>query len=124
MSRVMHLVRPFVSVLRVSVCESMFVTSFSLPLHLLSAVPLISCEIVKYSLKHGICQKATIAFASYGMFKIFLEGNYDAGKLLGDIVRAITQKNADKATGSGQEFDIRAHVLLVSSFGILSIVHR
>jgi len=76
-------------------------------------LPLISCELVKYALKHGICQESTVAFASYGMFKIFFEGDYAAGKKWADVVRAITEKHQSSSTSNGQGLEIRAHILLV-----------
>ena len=77
-------------------------------------MPLISTEIVKYSLKHGVSQKSTFSFASYGMFKVFFESDYDGARALADVVRAITKKNTKKSVA--RDFDIRAHILLVRMF--------
>jgi len=52
------------------------------------------------------------------MFKIFLEGDYDTGKKLADIVRAITKKYQADHRSRKQAFDIRAHLLLYITIDI------
>mmetsp|Transcript_3889 Transcript_3889/g.8568 ORF Transcript_3889/g.8568 Transcript_3889/m.8568 type:complete len:1443 (+) Transcript_3889:166-4494(+) len=81
-------------------------------------LPLISCEILKYALKNGICQETAVAFASYGMFKIFFQGDYEEGKKWADVVRAITEEFQSSNSSKGQNFEIRAHILLYITIDI------
>jgi len=55
-------------------------------------LPLVACEIVKMSLKHGVCHESSTAFAIFGSYKIALDGDYAAGRYWGEIVRAISKK--------------------------------
>lgn len=76
-------------------------------------LPLVSCELVKYSLQHGVCIESAVAFGSFGMFSIFFENDFATGKMMAEIVRAITKKLQSMNKTNRRNFDIRAHILLV-----------
>jgi len=54
-----------------------------------------------------------LAFASYGMFKIFFDEDYSVGKKMAKVVRAITKKHQALNKSNSLNFDFRAHILLV-----------
>ena len=56
-------------------------------------LPLITAEIVKYSLQYGISEESTIAFATYASMKVTLEWDYLAGQYWSRIVKEIIKKH-------------------------------
>ena len=107
-------------------CESPITSGFSIICFLTSVceVSLISCELVKYSLKHGVCQESLVAFASYAMFKIFFFDDIAAGQKLAQIIRAITKKTQTSNKSNMKAHDIRAHLLLVSQYQGMKMKHN
>jgi hypothetical protein len=55
-------------------------------------LPLVTCEVLKYTLQYGVCEEASTTFASYGMLKVALEGDYAAGRYWSDVVKEIIKK--------------------------------
>ncbi|KAL7545479.1 hypothetical protein ACHAWF_008830 [Thalassiosira exigua] len=59
-------------------------------------LPLIACEVVKYSLEHkSICLESCTAFATYGVIKVAMGGNYAAGQKWAEVSRAIVKKTME-----------------------------
>ena len=57
-------------------------------------MPILACAIIKYSLQHGnLPKEATLAFATFGMLKIFQEDDYESGRYWGDVVRSASKKH-------------------------------
>ena len=55
-------------------------------------VPLVACVIIQFSFQHGICLESTVAFATFGMLKIFLAGDYSGGLYWANAVREMESK--------------------------------
>ena len=56
-------------------------------------LPLITSEIVKYSLQYGISEESTIAFQFFAAMKITFEWDYVAGQYWSGIVKQIIKKH-------------------------------
>mmetsp|Transcript_29305 Transcript_29305/g.53613 ORF Transcript_29305/g.53613 Transcript_29305/m.53613 type:complete len:535 (+) Transcript_29305:1563-3167(+) len=56
-------------------------------------LPLAACSSVKYTLEKGVSQESTTGFATFGQFKIYLQGDYSGAKKCADITRVLTEKH-------------------------------
>jgi len=55
-------------------------------------MPFIACATIQFSLHHGICHESAVAFAVFGMLKIF-DRDYTEGRYWADVARAIVDKH-------------------------------
>ena len=67
-------------------------------------LPLVTCALVNYSLQNGIYEESASAFALFGYFKVFLEGNYEEGRHWGNVTLRILDKV--------QVQSVRAHLIV------------
>jgi len=52
----------------------------------------IICEMIKFSLEHGITEKSTLAFATFAMLKINIRRDYAGGRYWADITKKLVRK--------------------------------
>ena len=71
-------------------------------------MPVIACEIVKFSLQNGVCPESALSFATLAILKIRQE-DYLGGKYWCNLTRIIIQSNPNKHKSS----EVRAELLLV-----------
>ena len=77
----------------------------------LFTVPLIACEIIKFSLQNGVCPDSAISFATFALFKIRFFEDYSGGKYWSDVARTIIKSNPNK----NKDSEVRTELLLVRS---------
>jgi len=75
---------------------------------------LISCEMVKLSLKNGCCLESALSFATFASIQIFLANDYDRAKYWADYARKIIKNNEKK----NKKYDVRVEPYLLSTVDI------
>lgn len=75
-------------------------------------VPLIAVAIIQFSLINGVCPEAVVFFATFSLYKIFLQEDYSGAKYWADLARAIIISSPNMSKNS----EIRAELLLVGAF--------
>ena len=92
----------------VQVMDALFVSCYASASPFL---PLIACEIVKYSFQQkAVPLESALSFGTLGMFLIFLKGDYTGGKKWAEVVRGITDFHTHKSK-TKHYFDGRANLL-------------
>ena len=80
-------------------------------------LPVVACIIIQFSLQHGICPEAPVAFAIYSMLKIFLAGDFGGARFWADRVLEMEAKHRS-LNGSNESVETTAPLILVSYIGI------
>ncbi|KAL9189379.1 hypothetical protein ACHAXT_009054 [Thalassiosira profunda] len=82
-------------------------------------LPIIACEMMKFSFQEGIANESTMAFSIFAMLKIFTAGDYAAGRYWADAVRAIVQKqHAINESNAIKRFEDRPNIALYLAIDI------
>lgn len=76
-------------------------------------LPLVACIIIQFSLQCGCYPESTTAFATFGMLKIFLGGDYTGGQYWADIVREMEKKHKS-IQQSSIKLETHSQLILVS----------